>query len=476
MLYLFPVMHQRREARPKRWNTRVWRSVSAVAFALGTAAARPTPVAAHEIPERVAVRAFVQRAGTSLRLLVRVPLEAMRDVEFPLRDDGSLDLVRVRPLLSEAAQTWIVSGIRITADGVTLDAPRITGARLALPNDRAFATLSDARASFALPPLDSVRIPWQQPWLDVALEYQVTDANAKLVLHPNLAQLGIRTTSVLYVVDANGQQRALSYSGNPAAVTLDPTWIDAAKQFVRDGFRHILGGVDHLLFVLCLVLPVRRWQSLVKLMTAFTVAHSLTLGAAMLGFAPRALWFPPLIEVLIAASIVWLTIENIVLPAERLAERWPIAFGFGLVHGFGFALALTDTLQFAGGHLFSALAAFNLGVELGQLAALSAALPVLWLVRRYAGAGRERLVTLVGSALIAHSAWHWLTDRVADLVAYGGRLSWPAFDGALALVALRMALLAAVAIAAALAMRQIFSIPSRSSRRLARLPDSSSDS
>jgi HupE / UreJ protein len=461
MLYLFTVMHQRRQARPKRWTTGVCRSVSAVAFALATAAVLPTPVAAHEIPERVAVRAFVQRTGTGLQLLVRVPLEAMRDLDVPLRDDGSLDLVRVRPLLREAAQTWIVSGVRITANGRALDAPRIIGARLALPNDRAFATLADARASFASPPLDSVRIPWQQPWLDVALEYPVPDADAKLVLHPDLAQLGIRTISVLHVVNADGQQRVLTYSGNPAAVTLDPTWLDAAKQFVRDGFRHILGGIDHLLFVLCLVLPVRRWQSLVKLVTAFTVAHSLTLGAAMLGFAPRALWFPPFIEVLIAASIVWLTIENIVLPAERLAERWPIAFGFGLVHGFGFALALSGTLQFAGGHLFSALASFNLGVELGQLAALSAALPVLWLVRRYAGAGRDRLVTVVGSALIAHSAWHWLTVRVADLAAHRGRLSWPAFDGTLVLAALRIALLVAVAIAAGLAMRQIFRVPRR---------------
>ncbi len=464
MLYLFPVMHQRREAAPERWATG-WRRAMAASVAVATAsAALPVSLAAHEIPERVAVRAFVHRTDTTLRLFVRAPLEAMRDVDFPLRDDGSLDLVRVRPLLLQAAQTWIAGGIRITANGATLGAPRITGARLSLPNDRAFATLASARASFAQPPIDSVRIPWQQPWLDVVLEYRVREVNPTLVLYPDLAQLGIRTTSVLHITTADGDARVLAYSGNPGPVPLDPSWWQTAARFVRDGFSHILGGIDHLLFVLCLVLPVRRWQSLVQLVTAFTVAHSLTLGAAVLGFAPGASWFPPLIEVLIAASIVWLTIENVVLPPERLAARWPIAFGFGLVHGFGFAFALRDTLQFAGGHLVSALAAFNLGVELGQLAALGVAVPALWLLHRYAGAGRERLVTLVGSALIAHSAWHWLTGRVSDLAAYRGRLHWPVLDGALALSALRLALLLSIAIAVALAMRQIFRTPSRSHR------------
>jgi hypothetical protein len=462
MLNLFTVMHQRRESPRQRW-VGMWRRSVLLAVAVLTAvAAHPAPLAAHEIPANVAVRMFVQRVDTTMYVFVRVPLEAMRDVDFPLRDDGSLDLVRVRPLLAEAAQTWIVSGLRFTADGSVLGTPRIVGSRVALPNDRSFATLDAARASFALPPLDSVRIPWQQPWLDVALEYRVSDARVRLVLHSELAQLGLRTTSVIHVVDGAGADRVLQYSGNPRRVALDPTWFDTATQFVGEGLRHILGGVDHLLFVLCLVLPVRRWQSLVQLVTAFTVAHSLTLGAAVLGWSPRAGWFPPLIEVLIAASIVWLAIENIVLPADRVSARWPVAFGFGLVHGFGFALALSDTLQFAGGHLVSALASFNIGVELGQLAALGVALPALWLVHRYAGAGRERLITIVGSAIIAHSAWHWLSERFTELAAHRGRLGWPTFDGTLALAALRGALLLTVAIAVALAMRQIFRTPRRS--------------
>jgi len=455
------MMHQRpwpTLARRLATGWKIAHRVALVAFAFLPAA---TPAQAHEIPQRVAIRGYVQRDGTTLRLLLRVPLEAMRDVDFPLRDDGSLDLVRVRALLPEAAQVWLVTAITITADGQAVPAPRITGTRVALPNDRAFAHLATARASFSAPPLGSDIIPWQQLLFDVALEYTLPSAHATLVLHPDLATLGIRTTSVLHVVTLNGTERTLTYEGNPGAVALDPAWYQTATQFVHTGFGHILGGLDHLLFVCCLVLPVRRWRSLVTLISAFTVAHSLTLGAAVLGVAPGGLWFPPLVEVLIAASIVWLAIENIVLPEDRLASRWPVAFVFGLVHGFGFSFALADTLQYAGGNLVSALLAFNTGVELGQIAVLAAALPLLWVVRRYAGAGRERLVTVVGSVLVAHSAWHWMTDRGEALAAHRGAVAWPSLDSAFALGALRAALLAAVALAVALALRQILREPRR---------------
>ena len=98
--------------------------------------------------------------------------------------------------------------------------------------------------------------------------------------------------------------------------------------------------------------------------TAFTVAHSITLFASAAGFAPDGLWFPPLIETLIAASIVYMALENIV--GLQPSAPWITAFGFGLVHGFGFSFALRERLQFAGSHLFDSLLAFNIGVELGR--------------------------------------------------------------------------------------------------------------
>ena len=152
------------------------------------------------------------------------------------------------------------------------------------------------------------------------------------------------------------------------------------------GFRHILGGLDHLLFVLCLVLPVRRWQSLVTIVTAFTVAHSLTLAAAALGSRRRRSGFRRWSSRSLRRRSSGWPSRTSCCRASACRTRWPVAFGFGLVHGFGFSFALRETLQFAGGNLVSALAAFNIGVELGQLAALAVAVPLLWLLQRYAGA------------------------------------------------------------------------------------------
>ena len=416
----------------------------------------PRSLPAHEIPERVAVLGFVRAEGTRVEILLRVPLIAMRDLDFPLRPDGSLDLVRVRVLLTGAAQLWLADYLTLEAAGRALGAPRVVAARVALPSDRGFGSLADARAQFDLAPLgDGTTIAWQQALLDVRLEYTLPVADARLVLLPRLAHLGVRTMSVLHVIGADGADRLLTYEGNPDRIALDPRWYDAARQFIGGGFRHILGGVDHLLFIICLVLPVRRWRSLVAIVTAFTLAHSLTLGFAALGLAPTAGWFPPLVEMLIAASIVWLTLENIVLPADRLEHRWMMAFGFGLIHGFGFSFALAEQLQFAGGHLLMALASFNVGVELGQLLVLALVLPLLMWLHRRVGADRERLLTIVGSAVVAHTAWHWMTARGATLGDYGGSFGPPTVDATFALDLMRFTLLGALALALALALRQI---------------------
>ncbi len=131
--------------------------------------------------------------------------------------------------------------------------------------------------------------------------------------------------------------------------------------------------------------------------------------------------------------------ENIA--GARLDRRWIVAFAFGLVHGFGFSFALRESMQFAGSHLATSLVAFNVGVELGQLAVLAVAVPALALLFERVVA--ERVGIILGSALVAHTAWHWITERFDVLRGY--RLTWPAFDGTLpATVARGAALLAVV--------------------------------
>ena len=213
--------------------------------------------------------------------------------------------------------------------------------------------------------------------------------------------------------------RYLAYGSN-----LHPARIGARLRFVNLGFEHILDGVDHLLFLACLVIPFRRIRPLVAIVTSFTVAHSVTLIASAFDFAPDALWFPPLVETLIAMSIVYMALENII--GVRLKKRWLLAFGFGLVHGFGFSFALRETLQFAGGHLLTSLLSFNVGVELGQLLVILLLVPGLAIVFRFAVA--ERVGTIILSALVAHTAWHWMSERGAELLQFQFQPGLPAFD------------------------------------------------
>ncbi len=389
-------------------------------------------VSAHDIPARVAVLAFVKPDSDGLHIVMRVPLEAMRDMEFPLRGPGYLQLDSLAPLLPEAAHLWLAGYIQMYEGDRQLAGAKVVASRVSLPSDRSFTTYEQALAHFAAPPLPaSTDLMWNQAMLDVMIEYPITSATSKFSIRPALAQLGVRTSTVLRFLPPGGSERVFEYLGNPGLVRLDPQWYQAARRFVTLGFQHILSGIDHLLFILCLVIPFRRVRPLVGVITSFTVAHSITLIASTAGFAPDALWFPPLIEVLIALSIVYMAFENIVGP--KLERRWIIAFGFGLVHGFGFSFALRESLQFAGSHLAASLFSFNVGVELGQLSVLALAIPALNLLFRYVVA--ERMGIIVLSALVAHTAWHWMLDRFSVLRQY--EFTWPPMDAAFVAGAMR---------------------------------------
>ena len=121
-----------------------------------------------------------------------------------------------------------------------------------------------------------------------------------------------------------------------------------------------------------------------------------------------------------------MALENIV-GRTSVQRRWMVAFGFGLVHGFGFSFALRQTMQFAGSHLLTSLLSFNAGVELGQIFMLALFIPALDVLFRFVVA--ERMGTIILSALVAHTAWHWMTERASVLRQY--RFQWPAVSTAL---------------------------------------------
>lgn len=395
----------------------------------------PSTASAHEIPASVLVRALVKPEGDRLQLLVRVPLESMRDLNFPLRDPGYLELDRVEPLLFTGARLWIADFIEIYEGDELLRGEEIVATRVSLPSDRSFTTFDEAFAHLFGPPIPvTTDLMWQQALMDILIEYPITSEDSRFSIRPELAHLGMQTTTVLHFFQPDGPERVFQYIGDPGLVRLDPGWYHAAFTFVKLGFLHILEGIDHLLFVLLLVIPVRRVRPLVAVITSFTVAHSVTLIAAAIGLAPRALWFPPLIEMLIALSIVFMAFENII--GANLHRRWLIAFGFGLVHGFGFSFALQETLQFAGAHLLMSLVAFNVGVELGQILVVFLAIPVLAIFFKRV---EQRMGTIILSAIIAHTAWHWMADRYAEFSLYPIQL--PLLDLALLATAMRWTIL-----------------------------------
>jgi hypothetical protein len=377
--------------------------------------------AGHDVPSDVRVLAFLKPEGERLQLVARVPLAAMRDVAYPVRGSGYLDLAGVEAPLREAVALWLLDALELYEGGARLERPRVVAVRISLPSDRSFERYDKAVAHVTGPPLPvDTLLFWNQGMLDVWLEYRIRSQASGLSIRPGLERLGVRVLTVLRFLPPGGAERAFELAGDPGRVELDPRWHQAALRFVRLGFLHILDGIDHLLFLLCLVIPFRRLGALVLVVTAFTAAHSVTLIASALGAAPDALWFPPLIEVLIALSIVYMALENIVAP--RLRRRWLLSFGFGLVHGFGFSFALHATLQFAGSHLLGSLLAFNVGVELGQLLVLLALLPLLELLFRFVVA--ERVGTILLSAFVAHTGWHWMLERWERLRQFP--LEWPA--------------------------------------------------
>jgi hypothetical protein len=374
-----------------------------------------------------------------MRTVVRVPLISMRDFNWRVRGPGYIDMPSATQMGRDAAELWIRNFVTIYEGGESLGFAEIVASRIAIPGDGAFRSYETAIATVLSPPLpDDVDLPLQQAMFDVLLEWPITSATSDFSIDAGWGQLGIRTLTVLRFLPAGGSERDFQYTGDPGLVRLDPRWHQAALRFVVLGFQHILDGIDHLLFLFCLIVPVRRFWTLVPIVTSFTIAHSITLIASAFGLAPSSLWFPPLIETLIALSIVFMAFENII--GAKLERRWMMAFGFGLVHGFGFAFALSESLQFAGAHLLMSLLSFNVGVELGQLLVLVITVPVLSLLfKRWLP---EMMGMIVLSAFLAHTGWHWMITRGAALVQY--QFTPPAFNMMFAATLMRWLMLALI--------------------------------
>ncbi len=227
-------------------------------------------------------------------------------------------------------------------------------------------------------------------------------------------------------IEAGGVTQTAVFGPERAEQIFDlaaPSLAEQIATYIREGVWHIWIGFDHVLFLLSLLLPAvlmrdaGRWVpaqrfkpvfwDVLKVVTAFTVAHSITLSLAAL----EIIALPSrLVESVIAASVVFAALNNLFpLVSER---RWMMAFVFGLIHGFGFASVLTD-LGLPGDALVSSLFGFNAGVELGQLAIVAVFLPLSFALR--ATRFYSRVVFAGGSVLVALLAAVWLAERALDI-------------------------------------------------------------
>ena len=375
---------------------------------------------AHEFKLESLMNAFVKLDPREAHLVIRLPLHVTRTVKFP-GNGAVIDLANAGPAMQRALEA-LGHDVTLWEDGRLLVAASAIG-RLSLPSDRSFERYEDAVAHVAQQPALDTGIYLDQGYLDAHLTYAINSPGSHFSIRTRVApELKDYLKLAVRYLPLGEDGRAMVITSRSGRVALDPAWYQAGAGFVALGIGHILSGADHLLFLLCPVIPFLRLRQVIGIVTAFTVAHSFTLLGSAYGLAPGGDWFPPFVETAIAASIVYMALENIA--GANLRRRWLITGLFGLVHGFGFSYGLKENLQFAGRHLLVSLFSFNIGIEIGQIAVLCVMLPVLALLRRHALADRVGVIIL--SALVAHTGWHWMIDRGEIL----WQTEWPRLDAA----------------------------------------------
>jgi hypothetical protein len=393
---------------------------------------------AHDIPDEIVVQSYVKPQRDQLQVLLRIPLLAVAEANLPKDGTGYLAMPYIDAALREAANQ-VSNGIVFLEGDERLTRYEMANARISLPSDRSFDTYDAALARVRGAKLpDATQVYYNQGFFDLELQFPIQSETSPFSMRVLFGRgLANRTATYINFIRPDGGVRAFRIHDDTPLVRLDPTIAQTSWVFLTAGFYRFLDGLDHLLFVIILALPFRRARDLVKPFAAFAVAHSIALALAAFGMAGLDTWFAPTVGGLMALSLVFVATENAFaspstgLRAGILRRRWIVALVFGFFHGLGFAIALQESLQFAGSHPIAALGAFNVGLELGTLIILAIVVPAANLL--FSRADAERTGVLVSSVLVGHVGWHWMTERLAI-----ARLSsWPVMDVNLLLTVIR---------------------------------------
>jgi hypothetical protein len=253
---------------------------------------------AHEFKLDAVVNAFVKTEPGQVELIVRAPLYLFKSVRFPVAGveidvDNSAAAV-------ERALGALQKDLVLSENGRPMVSSRAAG-RLSLPSDRSFETYEQAARHVATPVEPGTHIFIDQGYVDARIVYPTTSANPEISIRTTAApELGDVLKVALRYLPAGAESRAMVVTRSAGDVALNPGWARAAGGFTRLGISHILTGYDHLLFLLCLLVPLRGWRQILSVVTVFTVAHSFTLLGSAFDLAPSGAWFPPFVETAIA--------------------------------------------------------------------------------------------------------------------------------------------------------------------------------
>lgn len=320
---------------------------------------------------------------------------------------------------------------RIAADDLTIE---ITGERLPLdvvsvrvhPNgaEPGFATRAEAEAALSggsAFPVDAGETYVGNALVDLHLRGPaaggVGDYRISVSSNPGLP--GQEETANLLLDYRDGSPRTYRSRGlMETPIHVSGSAFAAASTFVIEGIRHILEGLDHVLFVICMILGAATLRSLVARVSGFTLGHTVTLILGFFGLAPQGAWFIPAVETSIALSIIFAAADAVIRPINDLHNgRYVVITALiGLLHGFGFSFMLQNILQVDAPNVWQSLFAFNIGVEVGQLIIVAAVWPLVLLLRhRPAPAWRVSSLTTAGVAIIV--AAYWVVERAGAIFA-----------------------------------------------------------
>lgn len=286
---------------------------------------------------------------------------------------------------------FVSEGYRFVADGKSLQATVEQVNVYRVGKQPAFATLDEAKDAFTTGQIFSGNadpLYVGDAVVDIILRYEtgapVYDYAVSSTLDPGLP--GQENTANLILDYAPGGTKVFRARGlMTEPVTISRSVLSAVFTFIKEGFRHILSGLDHVLFVLCLVLGATALRSLIWRVTGFTIGHSVTLSAGFFGFVPSGTWFIPLVETGIALSIIYAAAIAVLPRSEQNRGERNIFFvtcAIGLLHGLGFSFVLQKILQITSPDIWQSLLAFNVGVEIGQLTIIIIAWPAFRLIQR----------------------------------------------------------------------------------------------